>query len=67
MEQKSILTFGRRRHLALIAAIVGLAGRVGERTDFENDPDLFTHTEEIPERPGLIQNLTGRGSVTFSF
>ena len=37
-----------------------LAGCSSTAVDFDNDPDLLTQGEEIPERPGLLEQQTGK-------
>ncbi len=51
---------GSWRFLAVVVTLGFLSGCAVGTTDFDNDPDLFTDTEEIPERPGALETLTGK-------
>lgn len=51
--------FKRPRFTAVMLVSTLLAGCAGTAVDFDNDPDLFTQGEEIPERPGLLEEKTG--------
>lgn len=43
----------------IVASTLTLAGCGGSGGDLANDPDLLTDQDEIPERPGLIEEVTG--------
>lgn len=43
----------------LFASAIALASCASSNLDLDNDPDLLTDQDEIPERPGLIEATTG--------
>lgn len=44
--------------IALVFLSAFLSGCASNNIDFDGDPDLFTSSEDIPERPGLLEGLT---------
>lgn len=44
----------------LLAVSAFLSACASNNIDFDNDPDLFTSSEDIPERPGLLEIATGK-------
>lgn len=51
--------FKRPNIITMLLTSAILAGCAGTAVDFDNDPDLFTQGEEIPNRPGLLEERTG--------
>lgn len=43
----------------LITSMI-MSGCASSDLNLDEDPDLLTDTDEIPERPGLIEGLTGK-------
>ena len=43
----------------LLASAMTLASCASSDLDLDNDPDLLTDQDEIPERPGRIEETTG--------
>lgn len=51
---------GSLRFLFLVTTLSFLSACAGSAPDFENDPDVLTDTEDIPNRPGVIETVTGK-------
>lgn len=53
------ITFTDLTRVLIVASMLTLVGCASGPGDIASDPDLLTDQDEIPERPGLIEEVTG--------